>query len=113
MAALMAEGLVQQVGVANFSLTAIEQELLKVAGMPKPVCNMVELHPWLAQRKLVGTLLRKVRKLVCCVHKLQLCMYVLGLYWASLKACFSRLSEIFQSLVYARYARYVLCCSLS
>lgn len=58
MEALVAEGLVKQLGVANFSLAAVEG-LLETAKV-KPAVNMVELHPLLSQRKLVGTLLRKV-----------------------------------------------------
>jgi diketogulonate reductase-like aldo/keto reductase len=69
MASLVADGLVRQLGVANFGLKTIEKDFLDGAVAHKPVCNMVELHPWLAQRKLVGTLLRKVCKLVLsCVY---------------------------------------------
>ena len=55
---LVDDGLVKSLGVANFSLQQIE-ELLGSCRI-KPVVNQVELHPLLAQRKLVGTCLRKV-----------------------------------------------------
>ena len=51
--------LVRAIGVANFSLVQVEQLLEK--SRIKPVVNQIELHPLLAQRKLVGTCLRKVR----------------------------------------------------
>jgi len=57
MEALVAEGKVNHLGVSNFSLAQVEK-LLEVAKV-KPVVNQVELHPLLAQRKLVGTCLRK------------------------------------------------------
>lgn len=57
MEALVDEGLVRQLGVANFSLAQVEG-LLEAARL-RPVCNFVELHAQLSQRKLVGTLLRK------------------------------------------------------
>lgn len=59
---LVARGAARQLGVSNFGLKQVET-LLDTAKACKPVCNMVELHPWLSQRKLVGTLLRKVRAL--------------------------------------------------
>ena len=55
---LVDEGKVKHIGVSNFSLTQIE-ELLEFARI-KPVVNQIELHPALAQRKLVGVCLRKV-----------------------------------------------------
>lgn len=67
MEALQDEGVVRQLGVANFSLPDVEA-LLESARV-KPVANFVELHPLLAQRKLVGTLLRKARyarSVACC-----------------------------------------------
>lgn len=57
MEALAGEGKVSHLGVSNFSLAQVEK-LLEVAKV-KPVVNQVELHPLLAQRKLVGTCLRK------------------------------------------------------
>lgn len=59
MEALVDTGSVKQLGLANFGLVDVEG-LLEAARV-KPVCDMVELHPLLSQRKLVGTLLRKVR----------------------------------------------------
>lgn len=55
---LVDDGLVKQIGVANFSLKQVE-DLLKTCRI-KPVVNQVELHPMLAQRKLVGCLMRQV-----------------------------------------------------
>jgi len=46
------EGSVKALGLANFSVPAVER-LMKVAKV-KPAVNEVELHPLLAQRKLVG-----------------------------------------------------------
>lgn len=54
----MDSGLVRAIGVANFSLVQVEHLLGK--SRIKPVVNQIELHPLLAQRKLVGTCLRKV-----------------------------------------------------
>eukprot|EP00887_Chlorella_sp_A99_P004505 scaffold34.g4505.t1 len=50
-------GLARYIGVSNFGLTQVE-DLLSWARI-KPVVNQVELHPLLAQRKLVGVCLRK------------------------------------------------------
>ncbi len=55
---LVSEGKVKYLGVANFSLGQVES-VLQFADV-KPVVNQVELHPLLAQRRLVGTCLRKV-----------------------------------------------------
>ncbi|GBF92732.1 alcohol dehydrogenase [Raphidocelis subcapitata] len=55
--ALVDEGLVSGLGVSNFSIAQVE-ELLKIA-KHKPLVNQVELHPLLAQRKMVGVLLRQ------------------------------------------------------
>lgn len=52
------DGLVRHLGVSNFSLKQVE-ELLEHARI-KPVANQIELHPFLAQRKLVGVCARKV-----------------------------------------------------
>lgn len=52
------DGLVKHLGVSNFSLTQVEG-LLQHARI-KPVANQIELHPFLAQRKLVGVCARKV-----------------------------------------------------
>lgn len=57
MEALVDDGLARHIGVSNFSLRQIE-EVLGYARI-KPVVNQVELHPLLAQRKLVGVCLRK------------------------------------------------------
>lgn len=54
---LVDDGLVRFVGVSNFGVKLTE-ELLEFARI-KPVCNQVELHPVLPQRKLVGVCLRK------------------------------------------------------
>jgi diketogulonate reductase-like aldo/keto reductase len=59
MEALVDTSAVRQLGVANCGLQ--DMEVLLEAARVKPVCDMVELHPLLSQRKLVGTLLRKVR----------------------------------------------------
>ena len=56
----MREGKVKHLGVANFGLSQVEK-LLQTASV-KPVVNQVELHPYLSQRKLVGTCRRKVSK---------------------------------------------------
>jgi len=48
----VSEGTVKALGLANFSVPAVER-LMKVAKV-KPAVNEVELHPLLAQRKLVG-----------------------------------------------------------
>jgi alcohol dehydrogenase (NADP+) len=55
--ALVDEGLVKGLGVCNCSVKDVEG-LLKVA-RHKPLVNQVELHPMLAQRKLVGVLFRQ------------------------------------------------------
>lgn len=57
MECLVDDGLTRAIGVANFSLKQVE-ELLAFCRI-KPCINQVELHPLLAQRKLVGTCLRK------------------------------------------------------
>lgn len=55
---LVDDGLVRHLGVSNFSVKQVEK-LLETARI-KPVANQVELHPFLAQRKLVGVCARKV-----------------------------------------------------
>lgn len=55
--ALVDEGLVRHIGVSNFSLSQVE-EVLNFARIA-PVLNQIELHPLLAQRKLVGVCARK------------------------------------------------------
>ena len=57
MEALVEEGLVKHIGVSNFSLTQVE-DVLSWAKI-KPVVNQIELHPLLAQRKLLGVCSRK------------------------------------------------------
>ncbi|KAI3430761.1 hypothetical protein D9Q98_009173 [Chlorella vulgaris] len=57
MEALVDDGLAKHIGVSNFSLKQVE-EVLSYARI-KPVVNQIELHPLLAQRKLVGVCLRK------------------------------------------------------
>ena len=59
---LVDEGLVRSLGVANFSLAQLEA--LLAAARIRPVVLQVELHPLLAQRKLVGVCMRKV----ACAH---------------------------------------------
>eukprot|EP00884_Botryococcus_braunii_P023108 jgi/Botrbrau1/9481/Bobra.0252s0099.1 len=54
---LVRDGLVKAIGVSNFNLSQVE-DLLSWSKI-KPVVNQVELHPLLAQRKLVGSCLRK------------------------------------------------------
>ncbi|PSC71722.1 Alcohol dehydrogenase [NADP(+)] [Micractinium conductrix] len=56
MESLVDDGLVRHIGVSNYSLRQVE-ETLSYARI-KPVVNQVELHPLLAQRKLVGVCLR-------------------------------------------------------
>ena len=63
MEALVEEGLVRHLGLSNFGLKGVE-EVLGTAKVP-PVVLQVELHPLLAQRKLVGVCLRKVGVWVC------------------------------------------------
>jgi len=58
MEALVDDGLARLIGVSNFSEAQIE-ELLGCARIP-PCANQVELHPRLAQRRLVGYCARKV-----------------------------------------------------
>ena len=57
MEALVEEGIVRHIGVSNFSLKQVEDVLsfAKIA----PVVNQIELHPLLAQRKLLGVCARK------------------------------------------------------
>ena len=55
---LVDDGLVKHIGVSNFSVKQVE-ELLEHARI-KPVANQIELHPFLAQRKMVGVCARKV-----------------------------------------------------
>ena len=55
---LVDDGLVKHIGVSNFNAKQVE-EVLEYARI-KPVMNQVELHPLLAQRKLVGVCARKV-----------------------------------------------------
>lgn len=55
----MDDGLAKSVGVSNFSEAQIDG-MLKHARIP-PAANQVELHPLLAQRRLVGYCMRKVR----------------------------------------------------
>ena len=59
---LVDDGLAKHIGVSNFSVKQIE-EVLEYARI-KPVANQVELHPFLAQRKLVGVCARKVMHLL-------------------------------------------------
>uniref|UniRef100_A0A7S1SPM4 NADP-dependent oxidoreductase domain-containing protein n=1 Tax=Tetraselmis chuii TaxID=63592 RepID=A0A7S1SPM4_9CHLO len=54
---LVDEGLVKAIGVANFGLATVE-EILGACRI-KPTVNQVELHPLLADRKMVGVLFRK------------------------------------------------------
>ena len=58
MESMVNDGLVRHLGVSNFSLKQVE-ELLGYARI-KPVANQIELHPFLAQRKMVGVCARKV-----------------------------------------------------
>ena len=55
---LVDDGLVKHLGVSNFNAKQVE-DVLEYARI-KPVMNQVELHPLLAQRKLVGVCARKV-----------------------------------------------------
>lgn len=56
MEALVDEGKVKALGVSNFSLKQVE-DLVKSCRI-KPLVNQVELHPFLAQRKLTGVCFR-------------------------------------------------------
>lgn len=55
---LVDEGKAAYIGVSNFSEKAL-MALLSEARI-KPVANQIELHPLLAQRRLVGACLRQV-----------------------------------------------------
>ena len=55
----MDDGLAKSIGVSNFSEAQIDG-VLGHARIP-PAANQVELHPLLAQRRLVGYYMRKVR----------------------------------------------------
>ena len=55
---LVDEGKVSHLGVSNFSEKALVS--LLVEARIKPLANQVELHPLLAQRRLVGACLRLV-----------------------------------------------------
>ena len=63
-AGVMHDGVVQQIGLWDCALEQTEA-MLEHAKLVKPVCNMVELHPLHSQRRLVGTLRRKVRCTGC------------------------------------------------
>lgn len=52
MEAAVGEGLIKSIGVSNFGIGHID-ELLKVAKI-RPVCNQIELHPFLQWRELVA-----------------------------------------------------------
>ena len=85
-------GLVKQLGVSNFSLKQVE-DLLQHARI-KPVANQIELHPFLAQRKLVGVCARKVRAPTpCCpralptVTGLHCMLWVAPFAWAECTRC--------------------------
>lgn len=59
MEALVDDGLAKSIGVSNFSEAQID-DVLGHARIP-PAANQVELHPLLAQRRLVGFCMRKVQ----------------------------------------------------
>ena len=59
MEALVDDGLAKSIGVSNFSEAQID-DVLGHARIP-PAVNQVELHPLLAQRRLVGYCMRKVQ----------------------------------------------------
>jgi 2,5-diketo-D-gluconate reductase A len=48
---LKRQGKARAIGVSNFSIRHIEE--LKVAGLPMPVANQIELHPWSQKPELV------------------------------------------------------------
>ncbi len=60
---LVSTGATARLGVAHFSLAQVE-EVLSWATVRPAVC-VLELHPLLAQRKMVGVCLRKVWERVC------------------------------------------------
>ena len=62
MEALVDDGLARSIGVCNFSLAQVES-ILSSARI-KPALHQLELHPLLAQRKLVGVAFRKARACV-------------------------------------------------
>lgn len=51
---LQRQGKARAIGVSNFSIKHIEE--LKAAGLPMPVANQVEIHPWSQKAELVGYL---------------------------------------------------------
>ena len=53
MEALVDEGLVRHIGVSNFDVSVLSREILPFCRIP-PFANEIELHPFLAQPKLVG-----------------------------------------------------------
>lgn len=57
MESLVDQGKVKYIGVSNFGLRLLE-ELMDIARI-KPVVNQIELHPLVAQRKMVGVCMRK------------------------------------------------------
>ena len=87
--ALVATGEVKQLGVAEGSLEAVEG--LLEGTKVKPVCNLVELHPMHSQRRLVGTLMRKVCNVQtfirCSCLCLCSCVYPLVSWTAGLHLC--------------------------
>jgi len=46
------EGKIKSIGVSNFGIEHLEK--LKEAGLPLPVVNQIELHPWLQQKDIVS-----------------------------------------------------------
>lgn len=51
---LQQQGKARSIGVSNFSIEHIEE--LRAAGLPIPVANQIELHPWSQKPELVGYL---------------------------------------------------------
>ena len=58
MEGLVDEGLTRAIGISNFSVA--EAEALVTQARIPPAVNQCELHPLLAQRRLVGTCMRRV-----------------------------------------------------
>ena len=57
------QGQARQVGVSNFLIDQLED--LAAQGLPKPVCNQLEAHPWYPQREVRAYCHRQGIQVVC------------------------------------------------